>query len=81
MQINTSNMYVLEGDGTNSNIGWKDGSMVHMKRLLNRPCQRVVYLLHHCELPFFKLFELIYGSTYGSNSFNGSIGKLIAKDI
>ena len=51
MKINVSDICVLGGDGTLSNTGWKDGSMAHIESILGRPCQRVVCLLHHCELP------------------------------
>jgi len=81
LRINTSDICVLGGDGTVSNTGWKGGSMAHIEKILGRPCQRVVCLLHHCELPLRKLFEFLDGSTSGPNSFSGTVGKMIAKNV
>ena len=74
--IDSNNVCVLGEEGTSSNAGSNDGSMAHIEITLCQSCQRVVYLLHHVELPFRKLFESFDGTTSGPKSFSGPIGKM-----
>ena len=80
-QIDHKNICVLGCDGTSNNTGWKNGSMAHLEQQLGRPCQRIVCLLHHCELPFRKLFEALDGQTSGPNSFCGPIGQMASTNV
>ena len=51
LQIYANDICALGCDGTSNNTGWKEGSMFHIEQHLGNPCQRVVCLLYHCELP------------------------------
>ena len=67
-------------DGTNVNVGWKNGSIVNLERMLGRGLQWAVCLLHTNELPLRHLFEYFDGKTIGPNSFSGPIGKSLKKN-
>ena len=79
--IDWNNVCVLGGDGTSSNAGSNDGSMAHIEITLCQSCQRVVYLLHHVELPFRKLFESLDGTTSGPKSFTGPMEKMALQNV
>ena len=81
LDIETDNICVLGCDGTSNNTGWKEGSMAHIENELGWPCQRIVCLLHHCELPLRKMFEVVDGQTTGPNTFCGPIGKMISANV
>ena len=81
LDIETDNICVLGCDGTSNNTGWKEGSMAHIENELGWPCQQILCLLHHCELPLRKLFEVVDGQTTGPNTFCGPIGKMISANV
>ena len=81
LQIYAYDICALGCNGTSNNTGWKEGSMFHIEQHQGKPCQRVVCLLHHCELPCRKLFEMLDGQTTGPNNFTGPIGKMAATNV
>ena len=78
LEIDANDICVLGCDGTTNNTGWKEGSVFHIEQHLGKPCQRVVCLIHHCDLPFQKLFEMLDGQITAPNNFSGPIGKMAA---
>lgn len=50
-------------DGTNLNIGWKQGVISSMENRIERPLQWLTCLLHLNELPFRNLFTHLDGPT------------------
>ncbi|KAI6651413.1 hypothetical protein LOD99_5220 [Oopsacas minuta] len=68
-------------DGTNVNVGWKNGSIVNLERMLGRELQWAVCLLHTNELPLRHLFEYFDGKTSVPNSFSGPINKSLKKTL
>ena len=64
-------------DGTNVNVGWKNGAIVNLEKMLGRELQWAVCLLHTIELPLRHIFEYFDGKTSGPISFSGPIGKLL----
>ena len=46
----TETCKVIGGDSTQSNTGWKGGTMAHLERLLGHKCQWVVCNIHTLEL-------------------------------
>ncbi|ESN99374.1 hypothetical protein HELRODRAFT_162916 [Helobdella robusta] len=70
-----SSLVAMGCDGTAVNTGPKNGVIDLLQKHLKRPLQWFVCLLHANELPFRHLFSSLEGTTTGSNSFSGSIGK------
>lgn len=64
---------VLCCDGTNVNVGSKNGIIHLVELFLRRPVQWNICMLHQNELPFRKLFESYFGNTSGPNTFSGEI--------
>lgn len=69
------NLELIACDGTVVNTGYKNGVIRRFEKMVNRPLQWIVCLLHFNELPFRALFIHIDGVTEGPNSFTGPIGK------
>ena len=65
----------IGSDGTPSMTGHTNGLIAALKRLLKRPLQQVICLLHCVELPLCHVFTALDGSTISQDSFCGPIGK------
>ena len=74
----TQTVTMVSGDGCNKNLGWKGGVMANLEKLVGRPLQRLVCLLHAAELPLRHYFEYLDGPTTGLSTFQGEIGKKVA---
>ena len=70
-------------DGTNVNVGWKDGMIAHVERDIERNLLWLICQLHGNELDFRHYFEKCDGGfgTSGPESFKGPIGKACTKDL
>ncbi|CAH1106918.1 unnamed protein product [Psylliodes chrysocephalus] len=69
---------VIGCDGTNTNIGNKNGVITKLERNLKRPLQWFVCMLHANELPLRHLLQHLDGETTGPRAFGGSIGKSLS---
>ena len=59
--------------------GHTNGLIAALERLLKRPLQWVICLLHHVELPLCHVFTALHGSTTSSDSFGAPIGKKVGE--
>ena len=66
---------VIGADGTNVNTGCKNGAITRIEKLMGRPLQWSICLLHANELPLRHLIIKLDGKTTGPNGFSGPIGK------
>ena len=77
--VDTGSQKSLEGilcDGTNTNVGWKNGLFVLVERELERQLVLLGCSLHGNELDLRHLFTDLDGAgTTGPDSFGGAIGK------
>lgn len=69
---------VIGCDGTNTNVGNKNGVITKLERNLKRPLQWFVCMLHANELPLRHLLQHLDGETTGPRAFGGSIGKSLS---
>ena len=67
----TKSCIVLGGDSTNSNTGWRGGTIAHLERLLGHKCHWVVCNIHTLELPLRHLITGIDGPTNSRDGFQG----------
>ncbi|GBM38079.1 hypothetical protein AVEN_40958-1 [Araneus ventricosus] len=70
---------VIGCDGTVTNTGWKTSVICQIEKLVKRPLQWGVCLLHYNEFPFRHMFINLDGETSGPNSFSGTIGTQLSK--
>ena len=72
-------------DGTNTNVGWKDGMLAHLERKLTPPrlLLWLVCLAHGNELPYRAFFSYCDGGigTSGPDSFKGPLGKASCREV
>ena len=66
---------VVGTDGTASITGKYNGCIRSLEKLLNKPLQWVICLLHTNELPLHHVFTMLDGTTKSPDSFSGPIGK------
>ncbi len=79
---NTADDIILLGcDGTNVNVGWRNGILYNLQCMLGHECQIAVCMLHGNELPFRTLFYHYDGTTSGPSSFTGNIGLLVKEEL
>ena len=76
--MSIENLDLVGCDGTNTNTGWKRGTIRELEVHIGRPLQWAVCLLHFIELPFRHLFIHLDGETAGPTSFCGPIGKKLS---
>ena len=69
---------VIGVDSTQSNTGWKGGTMAHLERLLGHKCQWVVCNIHTLELLLKHLIARIDGPTTSKDGYQGNVGKLLS---
>ena len=74
-------LIIIGTDGTPSMTGYKSGLIASLEKLLGRPLQWVVCMLHLIELPLRHVFQMLDGTTTGPESFSGPIGKAIAGKV
>lgn len=73
--IDTAELKAVGCDGTVTNTGLKNGIISCMERILGRPLQWVICLLHENELPLRHLVTSLDGKTSGPTGLTGNIGK------
>ena len=73
------NLAFIGSDGTPSMTGHTNGLIAALKKLLKRPLQWVICLLHCVESPICYVFTALDGSTTSPESFGGSIEKKLQK--
>ena len=69
---------IVGTNGTASMTGKYNGCIGKLEKLLNKPLQWIVCLLHTKELPLRLVFGVLDGSVSGPVTFAGPIGKKIA---
>ena len=74
----TESCQVIGGDSTNSNTGWRNGSLAHLERLLGHKCQWVVCNIHTLELLLRHLIAALDGPTSSKDGYSGNVGKLLS---
>ena len=74
----TESCQVIGGDSTNSNTGWRGGSLAHLERLLGHKCQWVVCNIHTLELLLNHLIAALDGPTSSKDGYSGNVGKLLS---
>ena len=79
--IDLANVRVVEGDGTNSVVGYNGGWMAKLEALLGRPLTRVVCLCHQAELPYRALVRALDGRMTSKSTFEGPIGQMLAGPV
>ena len=72
---------VVGTDGTASMTGKYNGCIRSLEKLLNKPLQWVICLLHTNEPPLRHVFTMLDGTTKSPDSFSGPIGKSLAGDV
>lgn len=73
--IDTAELKAVGCDGTVTNTGLKNGIISCIERILGRPLQWVICLLHGNELPLRHLVTSLDGKTSGPAGLTGEIGK------
>jgi len=68
---------IVGTDGTACMTGKNNACIRHLEKLLHRPLQWILCLLHANELPLRHVFAALNGSTSGPNTFTGPIGKCL----
>ena len=74
-------MILLGADKTNTIVGFKNGVIAYLEKLLGHPVHWEICLLHGNELPLRALFGHFDGKTSGPNSFKGPLGKSLEGDL
>lgn len=74
-------MKVVGADGCNVNVGNHEGAIVVLEKLLGKPLQWFICMLHGCELPFRALVRELDGGTTGPFSLKGPIGSTLDEDL
>ena len=69
----------LGGDSTNSNTGWRKGSIACLEKLLGKKLHWLICMLYTIELGLRKLVKEIDGKTTSSTGFSGLLGKKLPK--
>ena len=77
----TKELIILGADGTNTIVGYKNGVIAYLEKLLGHPVHWEICLLHGNELPLRALFCHYDGKTSGPNSFKGPLGKSLEGDL
>ena len=77
----TGSISVVGADGCNVNVGNKEGAIVYLEKLLGRPLQWFICMLHGCELPFRALVRALDGGTSGPFTLKGPIGSTLDEDL
>ena len=72
---------VVGTDGTASMTGKYNGCIRSLEKLLNKPLQWVICLLHTNELPLRHVFTMLDDTTKSPDSFSGPIGKSLTGDV
>ena len=72
---------VVGTDGTASMTGKYNGCIWSLEKLLNKPLEWVICLLHTNELPLRQVFTMLDGTTKSPDSFSGPIGKSLTGDV
>ena len=72
---------VVGTDGTASMTGKYIGCIRSLEKLLNKPLQWVICLLHTNVLPLRHVFKMLDGTTKSPDSFSGPIGKSLTGDV
>lgn len=72
--INDSDFAAVGCDGTNTNVGNKNGVITRLEKTLKRPLQRLICQLHANELNLRHLLTKLDGVTSGPTTFSGPIG-------
>lgn len=74
-------LYVAGADGTNSNVGAKNGAIHFLEMMLGRPLHYCICQLHGNELPFRALFYYYDGKPDGPEHWSGPVGKSIKNKV
>lgn len=74
-RITLSELVAVGCDGTNVNVGKKNGTVRRLETFVGHKLHWFVCLLHTNELPLRRLFQKIDGKTSGPQQFSGMIGK------
>ena len=61
--------------------GIKSGLTASLEKLLCRPLQWAICLLHLNQIPLLHVFQMLDGTTTGPQSFAGPVGKAIARKV
>ena len=79
----TETIQAVVADGTNVNVGWKDGFIGHVERDLHARLLWLICMLHGNELPFRHYFCYCDGGhgTSGPDSFKGPIGQSLKGEV
>ena len=68
-------------DGCNVNVGNEEGALAYLEKLLGRPLQWFICMLHGVELPLRALVRELDGGTTGPTSLKGPIGSTLEEDL
>ena len=74
-------IHVVGADGCNVNTGHNEGAIVYLEKLLGRPLQWFICLLHGVELPLRAIIRELDGETSGPFSLKGPIGSTLGEDL
>lgn len=74
-------MKVAGVDGCNVNVGNKEGALVYLEKLLGRPLQWFICMLHGVELPLRALVRELDGGTTSPTSLGGPIGSTLEEEL
>ena len=69
----TDKLIIIGTDGTPSVPGIKSSLIASLEKLLGRPLQWAICLLHLNKLPLRHVFQMLDGTTTGPQSFAGPI--------
>lgn len=72
-----SNLLAMGGDSTNTNTGYKGGSIHFVEVELGRRLLWIICFLHCNELPLRHLIIVLDGPTSSDNTFSGPLGKAL----
>ena len=68
-------------DGCNVNVGKEEGALAYLEKLLGKPLQWFICMLHGVELPLRALIKKLDGGTSGPSSLKGPIGSTLEEDL
>ena len=68
-------------DGCNVNVGNEEGALAYLEKLLGKPLQWFICMLHGVELPLRALIKKLDGGTSGPSSLKGPIGSTLEEDL
>ena len=74
-------IYVVGGDGTNTNVGAENGAIHYLEMMLGHAVHYAICQLHGNELPFRALFYFYDGKPTGPASWTGPIGQQIINNV